>query len=369
MPQLYLIYGSDEYMVSDKAKSIVDQLVPESERALQLEQVDALVDTGDDAAAAIRRAVEGLRTVGLFGGAKTVWLKDANFLSDTRTGKTIAVKEALESLTAVVKAGLPPDINLVVSASAAHKGRAFYKAFKKAGEIHEFVMPDKAYQADKHAGGMLKQILADRGLSMASDVQTLFLELVGSDTRQLVSEVEKLSLYLGEGQPATRQTVEEVTCSTREAVSWDLADAFGARDLARALGLIRQLLFQKQSAIGLVVGLENRIRELIIYREALDRGWLKEGYGGGRGSSYKWAELDPETDSWFTSHLKTDPRKIHPFRVGILAEQARSFSLPELRKGLTIVTDAHESLVSTRVPAGMVLELSLIRMLGKSRAA
>ncbi len=369
MPQIFLIYGSDEYMVSNKAKQIVEELVLPADRALQLEQVDALVDTVDEATIAINKAVEGLQTVGLFGGAKTVWLKDANFLSDTRTGKSPTVKTALERLTALVKAGLPPEINLVVSAAAAHKGRAFYKACKKVGEIHEYVMPDKAYQADKHAGGLLKEILAKRGLSMASGVQTLFLELVGSDTRQLVSEVDKLKLYVGERPEATREDVEMVTCSTREAISWDLADAFGARDLARALGLVRQLLFQKQSAIGLIIGLENRIHDLIIYREALDRGWLKEGYGGGRGSSYKWAELDAETDLLFTSHLKSDPRKIHPFRVGMLAQQAQAFSGAELRRGLGIVTDAHESLVSTRVPAGMVLELSLVRLLGKPRAA
>jgi len=367
---LYLICGTDEYLVSKKTKEIISKLVPEREKDFKLDIVDGAAENVDSAVTAINQSLSALQSMGLFSAEKVVWLKGVNFFWDNRTGKSTTVKDSIVRLTDLLKKGLEPGQILVVSAEKVDKRKAFYKTCKKMGELHEFSVPEKSYQADKVAGANLDQFLSEAKLQMTSPVKQLFLAKVGNDTRQLVGEVEKLAVYIGEPRRVSIDDVQAITSSSREAIAWDLADAFGKRDLARALDVLKQLVFQKENIIGMVMGLENRIRELIVYREAIDKGWLVQKSGGYGGGGLAWGDVGPETDMVFGEYMDRDPRKIHPFRVSILAEQARKFNRRRLMHCLKEVTKAHKTLVSSRVPQEMTLELLLIKMLavGKTRA-
>ena len=364
---VYLIYGDDEYLVTTKAKEIVGKLVPDSDKMLGLDVVDGAAQVVDAAVTAVNQCISALQSMGLFSEDKVVWLKGVNFLVDNRTGKSQAVKDHIARLTDLIKSGLPPGQVLVISAEKVDKRKAFYKACKKFGELHEFSVPEKSYQADRVAGDRLNSILADAGLQMNSAVKQLFLAKVGNDTRQLVNEVEKLAVYIGEPGRVTIEQVQAIVSSSRDAIAWDLADAFGNRELQRALSVLKQLVFQKENIIGIVMGLENRIRELIVYREAIERGWLVTKSGGYGGGSLAWGEVGPDFDMVFGEYMERDPRKIHPFRVSILAGQARKFSRKRLHHCLKEVTKAHAKLVSSRVPQEMTLELLLIRMLAVAK--
>lgn len=365
---LYLVYGNDEYLVSQKAKAIVAQLVPEDQRALKLEIIDGAVDTMDAAITAVQQSLTALQSIGLFSDEKVIWLQNVSFLTDTRAGKAAGTKEAVQRLTDRIKTGLPPGQVLVVTAPGVDKRRAFYKACKAAGELHEYMIPAKSYQADRLAAERLDQLLARANLRMSHPAKVAFLEKVGADTRQLVNEVEKLAVYVGEaGTTVDIDAVQAIVSSSREALAWDLADAFGKRELTRALAILRQLVFQRENVIGLIVGLENRVRDLIVYREALDKGWLvkSQGYHGRPGAT--WGNMPPEIETLFADQMGRDPRKMHYFRVSVLADQARKFSNKRLYYCLKQVTEAHAQLVSSRIPPDMTLELLLIRMLATVR--
>jgi len=199
-----------------------------------------------------------------------------------------------------------------------------------------------------------------------------FVERVGSDTRQLVMESEKLLLFLGERKHIMREDIEHVCATAHDALLWDLTDAVGERDLPKALRVARDLMFQKQNVIGILCVMETRIRDLMIYREALNRKWLVPTGGGGRGPSVAWADLPSDTDAMLSGAFKPDPRSIHPYRVSILADQARHYSMRELGRCLSATVQAHESLVSTRIPPQIALDVLLVTMLrgrGKTSGA
>ncbi len=359
---IYLIYGNDEYLVSTKAREITKKLVPPENKMLGLDVVDGSAATVDEAVGVINRCLSALQSMGLFSEEKVVWLKDVNFLYDNRTGMSATVKEQIDRLTALIKAGLSPELTLVISADKVDKRKAFFKACKASGELHEFMVPEKAYQADKFADRSLDQITADVGIQLVGDARSLFIAKVGYDTRNMVNEVEKLATYMGKSGRASVADVQAIVSSSRDAIAWDLADAFGKRDLPEALRVLRQLVFQKENIIGIVIGLENRIRELILYREAFDRGWIIKKSSYGR-DSFAWGDVGAEADEFFGEKLTKDPRKTHPFRANLLAQQARRFSRKRLRYCLSEITKAHAELVSSRVPQEMTLEFLLIRML------
>jgi len=359
---VYLIFGEDEYSVSTKAKEIVDAALPPADRTLGLEVIDGATETVDAACQAAGRCFEALQTVGFLGGAKAVWFRDVSFLADTVVGRSEAVKAGVEKLTGLVERGLSQGTTFVVSAPKVDKRFAFYKACKAKAQIHEFALADKPWQAEKQTRERVIELLREAGLGMDEDALDAFMGKVGADGRQIANELEKLAVSAAPGKQVKLRDVLELTSSSRSALAWDIADALGKRELGSALEVLRRLMFQRESPIGLVILLHGRIRELMLYREALDKGWLRER-NGYRGSTFEWVALSPEAETKYAGELNKDPRTTHPFRVGLLAGQSKLFSPKELRMCQKAVVDAHRKLVSSRVPPAVVLELLVIQML------
>jgi DNA polymerase-3 subunit delta len=361
-PPVHLIFGNDEYVVSTLAREYVRKLVPPEEEALGLEIVDGAAVTVEEARLALKKCIEAVSTLGFFGNRKVIWFRDVNFLSDTVVGKSQTVKELVTALAGLIQEGLPPGQVLVVSSPKVDKRYAFYKACKSRGTLEEHSVSEKAYAAEREAAERLRGMLKKAKLQMDGSTQQVFLSRVGTDTRQLVNEVQKLAIFVGPGGGVGMKDVEAVTCSSREAAAWDLADALGNRDLPGALRIVRQLLFQKENPIRLIMGIQGRLRELMIYRDGLERGWLTES-GMGRRRSLQWGAVPPDIEVLFTEAYLRDPRATHPFRVGLLAGQAGKFTPDQLRQAYDMAVAAHEELVSSSMAPQMVLEMLLLRLL------
>lgn len=368
VPRLYLIFGDDEYLVSDKAKSILKACIPNAaDAAIQVERIDGAVDKVEPALNAIRKCLSALNSLGLFSEDKTVFLENAMFLGDNRASQSTAVQDEMVRLTDKIKAGLPDGVTLIITAPGVDKRRAFYKACGKAGEVHEFKIPEDRSQKDHVAvNERLERMLAEKGITMSAAARNAFQQKVGLDTRVILNELEKLAVALGSRKKVEAADVAEFVSASREAAFWDLADAFANRDLAGSLRILRQLIFQRQNLMGLIINLENRIRDLMVYREAIDRKWMHKKIVYGK-ESYAWDTLPPEVEETLTQEMENDPRAMHPYRASILASQAAGFTRIRLAHCLKQVTLAHEQMVSSRVPPELIMEILLVRMLGSAR--
>ncbi len=366
---LTLVFGNDSYWVEAAAKEYLDQRVPESQRVFGLDTIDGMVESGGAASLALRKCLESLDTPAFMGGEKVVWLKNASFLAASgRATRGEEVKGCLERLTALIKKGLMPGVFFLITAPGLDKRSAFYKACEKAGELREFAITDKSYQVDEQAAGIIGKALADAGLTADSDVVVALAQREGCDTRQIRNEVEKLSLYAGERRRITVADVEAVVCAVRGSQPWDLADAVLGRDLGKALQVLSRLLFQKTNSVFLVTVLEGRFRELLAYREALDRGWLRPPPAYGRGGG-GWDGMPEEAATLMTGILGKDPRALPGFVTGIRAKQAMVFSKPAIRRIQKRLLEAHRLMVTSPTDPQWILELLLIRILGRRPAA
>lgn len=361
--QLYLVYGDDEYRVATHARELVDRLCPAAEQALGLDLIEARAGNADEAIAAVRRCVAGLQTLGLLGGKKVVWLRDATFLS----GAGENVRDVLDGLVEMIKRGLPPGQVLVVSATKVDGRSAFLKACQAAGDVREFALPEKTRQQEQYAHAWASQAFRQAGLKTSEEVVADLLEKTGLDTRQIALEVEKLQVYLGDRKDVRPADVAAVVPASREIMAWDLADAVGRRDLPGALKVLRQLMFQNENTIRLIAALENRYREILLYRQAMDRKWVSVT-GREPWLKVEW-KRGPEIDA-VVAALPRDPRQVNPFRAGKLVEQARLHSTKELLRCQALVVRAHEEFLTASPSMKDVLpEILLIRLLGKKPAA
>jgi DNA polymerase III delta subunit len=294
---VHLVWGNDEYFVREHAQKLVNELCPPANQALALEVIDGDCDTIDPALAIIAQCLEGIRTVGFMGMTKVVWLRNATFFYDGKPGMYADVKKAVVALTDEIKQGLPPGQYLVISAMKVDRRSAFYKACQARGRVEEHSISDKSYEADRQAAELLAGVLAREKLVVNDAVQDLLLQRIGTDSRQIIQEISKLSVYLGARREVREDDVRAVVCASREAAAWDLTDAVGRRDLPAALHCLRQLASQKAPPIMLVVMLQNRFRELIVLRECLDRRWLRLSGT----PPWRKAEWQGGPDAWATS--------------------------------------------------------------------
>ena len=359
-----LFTGTDEFDVSRHARQFVDAVCPPAEQTLGLEIIDAACDTIEEAVSAVRRCLDGICTVGFFGAGKLVWLRDATFFYDGKPGKYEEVKQAVAKLTEEIKRGLMPGSRLVISAAQVDKRTAFYKAVEKAGAIKLFNLPEKSYQWDKHAATVAESMLRDAGLNARADVIRLLVERAGHEGRQLAIEIEKLALYLKGRAEVKASDVLDIVSPARERGYGELTDAVSKRDLPNALRIARQLIQQKENPVGLIIGLETRIRDLLVYRTALARRWARLG-GSDDWPKVEW-NASPEAEQFFAA-LPNDPRKANPFWAGILAKQASRFGLETLQQMQRVLVEEHGRMTDGSAPADILLDCVLIKLLGAQR--
>lgn len=361
---LFLISGTDEFEVSRNARHLVDALCPPSEQTLGLEVIEGAVDTIDEAVTAVRKCLDALCTVGFFGTSKVVWLRDASFFNEGKPGKFDDVKAAVLGLTEEIKRGFMPGVRLVISAASVDKRTGFYKSVEKSGKVAFHNLPDKNYKWDEHAAGVVQGMLSQVGLRARSDVIRIMVERAGNQSRQLSMEVEKLSLYMKDRVEVTEADVLDIVSPARERGFGEFTDAFGRKDLPGSLKIARQLVHQKESPVGLIIALENRVRDLLTYRTALHRRWARLT------GSDDWPKLEwssgGEAESYFSS-LANDPRKANPFWAGILAKQSAKFSMEELQRIQLYLVEEHGKMTGGIAPAEILLEWVLMKTLGVSR--
>ena len=361
--QAYLFVGNDDYPLSLAARQLVNERVPLAEQAFGLEVIEGRASTIDEALATIKRCHEALVTPGfLMVRGKVIWWRMVSFLGDAEVVGNEDVKAEMKDLASALEDGRAGEATLLVTAPAVDKRSAFYKLFASRFEVREFMLPDKAYLVERVGRDKIRMALEEKGISADTDAVELMLSRVGADSRLIAAETEKLALFLGDRRRVGLKDVQVVVSSTLTSVMWDLQDAVGDRRLPDALEVLRELLASKEHALAIVSSLMGRMRDLLLYREALDQGWLRIK-GGGRGDSAEWGEVPGGVDEVLSSVLKRDPRTVHPFVVGKMAQQARRFSVAALRRNQRLLMDTYETLVSSRVPEQTELELMLVRIM------
>lgn len=355
------VLGTDDCEVKRVARELAAEMAPPGDFGTDI--IDGQAGGADDAAQRVYQVIDALQTFGFFGGGKLVWLKDANFLADDRTGAAQATLEALEKLTAILQGGLPEGTRFLLSAGAVDKRRSFFRALGKLTEPQVCDRIDSSKQGWEQAAAVLvREIAGQKGLRLDEEALDLFTLYTGGDRPVIASELEKLDLYLGpRTRTVTADDVRLLTPMSRAGVIFELGNAIASRRLQRALELLRQLMFNGEKAIGILLAtIIPTVRNLLFVKDLMVRHRLSppaNPFGFGR-------ELD-RLPATATAHLpRTKEGKLNAFALGFAAAGARNFTLPELMAGLKSCLAANVALVSSPTETEVVLSQLLVRLIG-----
>lgn len=391
---IHAVVGSDESEVKRVAAELAAKLTPPDAGEFGIEVIDACADNVDQAVSRIRSAIEALQTLPFFGGGKLVWLKNANCLGDSVIGRSASVQSALDDLAELLDAGLGSDVTLLISATEVDKRRSFYKTLGKRAEVQVIDRLDSSRAGwEEEATEICRRRAKARKLQFEEEALDLFVLLTGGDTRQIENELEKIDLYCGTGfqpvglagvspafgkdttgkmpvgltartavPPVTAEQVRELVPLSRAGVIFELGNALAACDLERALKLVKGLLDQGETAIGiLLVAILPTIRNLLLAKDLMERNRIPRP-----NAPFAFISALNRLPAEATEHL---PRKkdgsINGYALGLAAQQAHRFEMSRLIAGLEACLEANLRLVTSQLDHELVLTEIVVKLLAR----
>jgi DNA polymerase-3 subunit delta len=357
----YAVLGSDEAEVKRVAAELASNLTPPGAGDFGLDVIDGAADNVDQAEGRVRSAIEALQTLPFFGSTKVVWLKNVNFLGDDQKARSAAVQSALEELSQLVDSGFGPGITLLISATDLDKRRSFYKTLVRRAEVQVFERLDSTRGGwEEEALEMVQQRAKKRKLQFDDDALDLFVLLTGGDTRQIDNELEKIDTFLAKDRGVNIELVRDLVPLSRAGVIFELGNALAARDLQLSLKLVRRLLDQGESAIGiLLVAIVPTVRNLLLAKDLMERYRLPRPH-----SPFQFISAINRLPTEATDHL---PRKkdgsINAYALGIAAQQAGRFETTQLIQAMQACLAANVQLVTTQLDHELILTEVVVKLL------
>src|SRR5204863_5723720 len=310
-------------------------------------------------------------------------------------------------LAAVIESDVGHEVTFLISATEVDKRRTFYKTLAKRAEVQIFDKLDSTRSGwEEEATEIVRNRAQKRKLQFDDEALDLFVLLTGGDTRQIENELEKIDIFLVGGRstgfqpvgqasvspadsepagtmpasptakmavpqkaPVPRVTVDlvrDLVPLSRAGVIFELSNALATRDLELALTLVRRLLDQGESAIGiLLVAILPTIRNLLLAKDLMERHRLPQP-----NSPFQFISALNRLPAEATEHL---PRKkdgsINAYALGIAAQHAHRFETRQLIEAMQACLRANLQLVTTQLDHELVLTEIVVKLLGANAVA
>tara|TARA_R100000027_G_scaffold22267_3_gene16150 strand:+ start:6002 stop:7117 length:1116 start_codon:yes stop_codon:yes gene_type:complete len=341
-----LVLGDDEFLVDRRAGEIFTPWKAAATDEYSVEVIDGRAQTVDEASTAISRFAESAQTDSLFGGgAKTVWLRNLNFLGEGRLGQSAGAKEEVERLQGLLGQMAGGDSKILVSGAPVDRRRAFYKwASKQKGF--------EAIDAKKAGPAAFQQVVEQECEASGVKLSRMALEILraklNGEIRMAVEEIRKLitALPAGKTEITEKQVTEEVP-EFGEPEFFEAADKFFRGNLADALEAIRRHFFTQKEGRPLLANLLNRNRLMIQVRVLSDSRMLKGS--GNRVDAASLKEAAAWAEPWYGDTTKKTPVNVfaqNPYYLGNLAGAARRLTLRQLFDFQTAFVDAFMEMIN-----------------------
>ena len=246
---IHLYWGDDEAARTRAVEALIAERTDPAWQSINLSRLD-----GSDAVQA-GQALEEARTPPFGGGDRVVLLQRSPFCSQCPTELAQQLEANLELI--------PDNCHLLLVSPGKPDARLrTTKALQKlvkAGDATEksFTLPaiwDGAGQVE-----LVQRTALDLRLKLEPAAAEALSDAIGSDSARLASELEKLSLYVGSGQPITAAAVAALVGS-QATNSLQVGDALLAGRPAEAIALVEALLAANEPALRIVATLSGQIR-------------------------------------------------------------------------------------------------------------
>jgi DNA polymerase III subunit delta len=249
---VYLLLGEEDVRADEALRSVLDEEVPEAERSLNLDVVDA-------GAVPIQDVITRCETLPFFGARRAV-------VVNVRHPEAWRAADQ-DTLADYLSQGTPPAALIIVAPRLDHRRRLFAVLQRTAQVIRCDPLDPE------HLPAWLFARARESGKTMTPDAANLLVELAGSGLRALGLEVAKLAAYTGDRETIAAEDVREVASHVAAHTTvFEVMDAVGHRRPERAFRLLDTLIALGEPPLRILYMLEDQVRMLARVQELVDRG-------------------------------------------------------------------------------------------------
>ncbi len=248
--RLFLVYGPDRGLVSERAGALAAASGVDLADAFSVVKLDA-GEIGNQPG----RLIDEMNAIGLFGGDRLVWIRNA--------GSEKGISDGLDIL-----AGLPPGPStLIIEAGDLKKGAAL----RKAAESTSQAVAIACYADDGRAlQALIDQELAAEGLRISPAARERLMETIGGDRLASRNEVRKLALYCRGRELIEEQDVAEIVGDASAISTDDAIDAILKGDRDGFLHAIQKIVSSKTPVFLVLQGCLRQFQLLELMRAEMD---------------------------------------------------------------------------------------------------
>ncbi|MBP9211853.1 MAG: DNA polymerase III subunit delta [Bacteroidetes bacterium] len=243
----YLFSGEERYPVDLVVDALIEQAVEPSMREFNLDMVHGSEIDG-------KKIVSLASAYPMMADRRVVVVKDF----DKVNGK--------DALDAYVEQPSASTVLVLIANNPDYRKKPF-AALKKAGYAHE----SRTWYDNETIGWLDARVKKMRRSIEPAAVRMLF-SYVGNNLRELVNELEKVTVAYHDVPTITAAHVEKVVGVSREYSAFQLCDKVGEKNIAKALEIAQRMIGSGESVVGLIAALTNHFIRLWKLKEAVGKG-------------------------------------------------------------------------------------------------
>jgi len=239
---IVVIYGPDSGLVRERAADLVKSWSGGNSDPFALVKIDQ-----DALSEEPTRLIEEARTVPLFGGERTIWVKPG--------------ARDISKAIALLADDMPPDTRIVVEAGDLKKT----SPLRQHAEKHNAVLAVPCYaDNERDLDRLIDLEIQQAGLSIDHDARALMKTMLGGDRQASRAEIQKLVLYAMGGK---RIAVEDIEASIGDVSSTLMQNVMDAALSGRPDELDRLLPKALRSGTESSALLSQTARQLLLARK------------------------------------------------------------------------------------------------------
>lgn len=266
----------------------------------------------------------------------------------------------------VFSTGLPPQNCLILTTETVDKRQRLFTFIKKSGIVIDCsVAAGASSQAQQEQKDVLKELLyrtvSGFGKKIEPRAIEMFFDRVGFHPVAVVTETEKLCLYVDDRPTISCDDLEAMVGRSREDALFELTDAFGSRQAARTLAILSRLQESGTHGLAILAAMRNYLRKMLVFR-ALQMQPAPAWHKGMNAKQFQASYLPALKEKGQWDSLLGG----HPYALYMSFVRAGDFSCNQLKKYLTLLLEAEFRLKGSPLPQHIVLEDLFLTMLGRS---
>lgn len=257
LQSLYLLYGEELFLLESSLKKI-KSLFGKCIKGINYIYID---ETN------CNELIADIETPSFGYEKKLIIARNTGLLKKEGKRKNAELAKLREKINIYLKENIDiinSSVVLVFAEEEVDSKEELYTTIDKLGAVCKFDY-QKPIQIEKR----IKRICNGYKVEIDDNTLRYFIECCGTNMQDLINEIRKLIEYVGEGGRIQKEDIDKLSIQKLESVIFDLTDSLGKRDIAKALEVLKNLIYSKEPLQRILITLYNHFKKLYFVKLSL----------------------------------------------------------------------------------------------------